>query len=37
MRCHPSDVKFPDTGLGNFAQPVVYLSAIAFPLAIVGR
>jgi hypothetical protein len=37
MRCRHSVVKFPDTGLGNFAQPVVYLSTIAFPLAIVGR
>ncbi len=33
MRCLLSDVKFPETPVGSFARRVVYLSAIAFPLA----
>jgi hypothetical protein len=37
MRYRHSVEKFPDTTVGKSARRVVYLSAIAFPLAIVGR
>jgi hypothetical protein len=37
MRCRLSVVKYPETTVGSFARRVVYLSAITFPLANVGR